>query len=205
MNFRILMLAVLLAGAVLFYVATSHRADPQASPPPKKTAFKIPQKKSEAVAVPDDLDWSKISKDDLDELTVHFNTAPGQGMECEANVKLGQTIITNVYEGKPGEFIMSKVTPELNKGNGKQKAPYNFKVSTQSFDIAGQARKLADYDLPMFQIRPGYFESAMFVGTTDGGHMLTIGAKPDAAGNSFAIKAKGGLVKNRSSHPAKDD
>jgi hypothetical protein len=205
MKFRTLMLSVLLAGTALIYMAVGRPGPLPAPSQARKSLLKIPQKKNEAVELPENLDLSQLSHEDFSELTVHFTTDPGQGMEYAANVKLGQTVITNVYEGKPGEFIVSKVTPELNKGGNKQKAPYNFKVSTQAIGIGGQSRKLADYDLPMFQIRPGYFESAMLVGTADGGHMFTIGARPDASGTSFAIKAKGGMVKNRIGQKAKDD
>ncbi|MBE2283643.1 MAG: hypothetical protein IAE77_09335 [Prosthecobacter sp.] len=86
--------------------------------------------------VPSDFDWDKLSKSDLHSLSDHFGAAKSPGGFELTFVPTGETIIAEVYEAMPGEFVCTKLIPTIEKrGDGEEVVV--FKVDCQALTLDG--------------------------------------------------------------------
>lgn len=146
-----------------------------------------------AIVVPSDTNWDELTRDELQCLVTHFgNSKSRHSFEWNAEVTLGQTVITDAYEGNSGEFVMSRLTPTLNK-DGVSNSPIMVRVCTQCIDVSGNLRTLTDYNLHMFELRPNHLESGIVIGADEGSYNLTIKAERSPDQSRFDFKALGGF------------
>ncbi len=65
-----------------------------------------------------DLDWNCLSKTELDEFVSYFGANSNRkGFHSITKVESGESVLTEGYQGRVGEFVFSKITPTLKKGN----------------------------------------------------------------------------------------
>jgi hypothetical protein len=151
-----------------------------------------------------DTNWDVLTRDEFKEIVAHFgNGSDRNSFEWNAKVALEQTVITDAYEGRSGEFFMSRLTPTLNK-NGDSKAPIMVNVCTQGMDVSGNSRTLVNHNLRMFETGLNQLESGMAISTDEGVYNLKIKASRSQDENLFNFEASGGFKLRKSNHDEED-
>lgn len=130
-------------GLILVDVEWRSSVSVQGAAVPKQSAsVKIPQRKKDPIVVPTDFDWGALSGADLAGLADHFgNSKSPNTFRVERVVRLGETLVMDVYEGRPGEFVCTKITPTI-KTLEDGKAGVEFKVDCISVSLTGGQRTL---------------------------------------------------------------
>ncbi len=98
----------LVAGA-MWWTNTS-RPVVSKKPLPKRVAIK----KEGVVTVASSYSWDKVTEEELREFTSLFEVRPvRKNFVLEIDVEPGETILTDAFETRPGEYFLSRLTPTL--------------------------------------------------------------------------------------------
>ncbi len=139
-SLAIIALCVLGAGALFWWQSAPKPAAKPAAPsqkaPPKPVA------KNGAVRIPSDKNWSEASEEELREFTALFGsrTMP-TSLKMNVAVESGETLLTDAYEARPGEFVFSKLTPtrkQLPDGT----SVIEMQLSCFSISLTGEPRDI---------------------------------------------------------------
>jgi hypothetical protein len=87
----------------------------QLKPPVVKPAKLAPARTNKhAVTVRNDMDWSKVSDEELRGFYDAFGGVKSpRSFEMDVVVAPGESILAEVYEGAPGEYVFTKLTPAV--------------------------------------------------------------------------------------------
>lgn len=181
--------------ACLTVIWLGTRAQPARTPPaPKAETRKVPLS---VTPVLEQEAWGdKLDKDDIDALMERFH--PGKRafrpeFSAAADVRLGQTLVTDMYEAGSGTFVLSRLTPKLING-GKTLA---VDVSTQSLDVGGGLGKISDYPIHLNKMPGGEWVGAMIVASSSGDYRIDVRAKEGAAKGQYAFQTAGSYSNKR--------
>jgi hypothetical protein len=99
----------------------------------------------EAMVVPGNFAWDKLSEDELREFMSFFGERKSpHRFQWKTKVALGESVITEAYEGQPGEFVFTELTPGLKSRDGV--APeLVFDMSSFKINLAGERTKIWNY------------------------------------------------------------
>lgn len=144
-----------------------------ASAPPQRSVQQFPQNKKEALIVPSNLQWNKLAEDELRKFTANFEQDNSRhNFHWETKVAVGQSIVTQGYEGKPGEFVFTRLTPVIRNQKEGTTSPLEFDLSTHTIDLFGQERKLSDHALKMHMMPGGVLQGTMYIGASEGSYKI---------------------------------
>ncbi|CAN5913864.1 hypothetical protein BH11VER1_BH11VER1_25560 [soil metagenome] len=119
------------------------RINSTTSLPASQLPIKLPvAQKKEGLRVSSDRSWNDLSEKELRELSSYFGDRNSHvGSNNETVVSSGESILLDVYEGFPGEFVFSKVTPRVKKfSDGTNTVEVN--VDSFSVSISGDTKQL---------------------------------------------------------------
>ena len=157
--------------------------------------------KREALLVSSDLDLSGLTKRDLRQFTTYFDEGkPPHEFSYSTEVKFGQSVITECYEGRPGEFIINKLTPKLTGRRG-QFDVLEIESTLLSFSVSGDGSSLFDFTMKMEMNGNKPSESLGTMHTREGAFTLKAEATILPDGDSILLETSGGFKsKEKSSH-----
>lgn len=120
---------------------------PETSASVKLETKPLVARKKDVLKVPADLSWSSLSDKELREFTSHFENAKApNSCSLETLVKPGETIVTEAYEGKPGEFVFSKLTPSIQtRSDGTNVVEVN--VNSFGLNVSGEQHDIVSHVL----------------------------------------------------------
>lgn len=159
---------------------------PKPSPQTKSAATPVPQKKPPLIVEPN-FHWEDFSEADIDEFPSYFGHKKlPNSCEVDALVRPGQTIVADVYEARPGEFVVSKMTPTLiTKGDGSTAVEVD--VDTFGVNVLGSQSQIFAFQK---ELRPKDV-SATGNRTAEGFHTLTMSAELKGDPPKIRLKASG--------------
>lgn len=102
--------------AVVVFWSNNGDKEPETSPE-ESTSKPRYHKKETSIQLSEKFTWDSVTKRELEEFNEFFGgkTSP-HSFESKISVLPGDTVITDFYEGLPGEFVFSEVTPEITIG-----------------------------------------------------------------------------------------
>lgn len=198
----------LIAGALLLLVVFAcvwEKWQPVSTGNKPKTEKKTTsERRNEALVVKSsDIESSKLSEAQLQEYISFFEKPklPHTQFHTATKVSIGQTIITQAYEGKPGEFVLTRFTPSVRTQSDSDKAPLLMEFETSIIDVSGNQRNLAKYPLKMFRTGTNRLSSASDISTPEGVYKVSIEAALISA-DQISVELSGGFfARKRKSNP----
>lgn len=143
---------------------------------PQREAVKLPPQKKDVVVVPQTFEWAGLSEEELQMLSGHFGGGKSPSdFAMKKVVVSGTTIITDVYEGRPGEFVCSKLTPTIKKLKDGTEA-VEVHVDCTSFTVSGKQNVLFSRFGSTHQVKSGNSKSVAHL-TPDGNYAMGFGVK----------------------------
>lgn len=162
------LLLLILAGAWLWQFQVNARPASEAN-----QTLKLPQRKKQAVVVPRDFEWDSLSANDLNLLSGHFGASKSPNSFDLSFIPSGETIIADVYEAMPGEFICTKLTPTVKRlDDGMEVAV--VKVDCLSITLSGEVNTRFTRFKNTHELKPGNSKSIVEV-TNDGQYEMDFG------------------------------
>jgi len=179
---------------VVFLIVAAWRW-PASAPPPKLLVQKFPQNQKEALIVPSNLQWDELAEGELRKFTAHFEQDNSrQNFHWETKVAIGESIVTQGYEGKPGEFVFTRLTPVIRNQKGEATSPLEFDLSTHTIDLFGQERKLTDHSLKMHMMSGGILQGTMYVGASEGNYKIQVKTTNNYQSSNIPVQVTGGFI-----------
>ncbi len=177
----------------LFMLGIMWRFNSTTSLPVSHSSIELPvTNKKEALKVPSDLSWSSLSEKELREFSSYFGDVKSRtGTNIETVVSSGESILVNVYEGLPGEFVFSKVTPRVKKlSDGTNTIEVN--VDSFSISVSGETKSLFSN---IHELTP---TTVLHTGSHDGhgSYTVKLRAKMEGSDSKIRVKAEGEYMKS---------
>ncbi len=139
---RTIWLTVGAAILILLALISWQFREPKAPTPVKLDSKLTVTRKKEVLKVPADLSWTSLSEKELREFTSYFeNPKSPNSCSLEILVKSGETIVTEAYEGKPGEFVFSELTPVI-KTRSDGTAVVEVNVNSFGLNVSGEQHSI---------------------------------------------------------------
>lgn len=146
-----------------------------------------------ALLVSSDLDFKGLTKEDLQQFTTYFDEGkPPHEFSYSIKVKFGQSVITECYEGRPGEFIVNKLTPKLTGRRG-QFDVLEIESTLLSLTVNGDESSLFDFTMKMEMNGNTPSESLGTKYTGEGAFTLKAEATILPDGDSILLETSGGF------------
>lgn len=182
----------LLCVLALISMVTIWRWEPSVQAPParKSVMVKLPKNKKEAVVVPSGLDWTTLSENDLNEFSAFFgNVKSPSNFRIDTVMVPGESVVAEVYEARPGEFVCSKLTPYL-KTVADGTSVVEVELDSALISIVGEQRALFSHFSRTHELKPQGTKSITEL-TDDGAYDMSLSSKIEGGGRSIRIRASG--------------
>lgn len=163
--------------------------------------------KSEALVVnTSDIESNKLSEAQLREYVSFFENPklPPTQFHTKAEVSLGQSLITQAYEGRPGEFVLTRFTPSMRTQSDSDEAPLQMEFKTSVVDISGNQRDLVKYPLKMFRTSGNHTTSGANVSAPEGVYKISVEASLNKSGDVSVDVTGGYFARGSKSNPKYD-
>ena len=149
--------------------------------------------KRDPLLVSSNLDLKGLTVKDLQQFASYFNEArPPHEFLYSTKVKFGQSVITDCYEGRPGEFIVNKLTPKLTGERG-QFDVLEIESTLLSLSVNGDESSLFDFTMKMEMNGNKPSESSGTKFTREAAFTLKAEATILPDGDSILLKTSGGF------------
>ncbi len=146
MKLRRSFIVIVIATAIIVLALHTVRDSPPSVEKTKSAPISPPERMPDhnnPLTVAGDFDWEDVSADKIEEFLNYYEpSALEEGFEMNADVSMGDTIITSPYEALPGELVFTKITlikPETDKYGKWIKARFN----TFTIDLSGNERPVS--------------------------------------------------------------
>lgn len=160
-----------------------------------QSATKTTRKAGSGVVVPSDTRWDKMAEPELRQFTSQFEqTEDKNAFSCQTTVAIGQSIVTQAYEGKPGEFVLTQLTPALRKPVQDDHAELEFDLVTRTVDPGGNERQLSTHSLKMHKLPGGKLQGSLYIGAKEGTYQIEVNSSNDFNKNNIKLEMKGGYT-----------
>ena len=138
--------------------------------------------------VPADYDWGAMDKETLGGLATYYSSMglkTVKGFSVNTTLKLGESFIPRIYELRPGEFVMTKITPRrATDSNGHEVIQMDFSSFTYGGTETGENIRQT------LTIVPGSINTVF--GTDSGGtHSIKVRTSLSGNPNEIHVSATG--------------
>lgn len=182
-----------IAALISVIVAWQWEARIKAPAAPGRLERKPPQNKKEAMVVPSDLAWGKLSDEELREVMSFFGEEKSpHSFRWTTKVAIGESVITEAYEGRPGEFVFNKLTPRL-EGQRDGRDLVVIEAAIFTINLTGEQKTVLDCGFGMSMRRGQGAESKGVMHGREGDYTIKGEVTVLDGGTSVFLDASGGF------------
>ncbi len=197
MNSRKSLIIVLITAVIVsVLVLRFNRDSPPVPEEPKSATISTPVRKpsDKTLVISEDYDWDEVTEEEIDKILEYYKpTSPEEGFSQTAVAAIGDTIITNPYEGLPGEFVYTKIT--LMKEENDRGKWLRAKFDTFTIDVSGNERTISLSPSSMeAQIPANGAPFSIGIGRKEGKYEIRMRANKDIP-SAYTLEMEGDLQK----------